>query len=89
MDMRRRTVIGMGLAGGLAVAGAARAKEVAAGSDVEAADARYRAALEDIRAYAERHVEAYSLPGLTLAVVDQGGAAALMRFGHANIDRRG
>lgn len=88
MDMRRRTVIGMGLAGGLAVAGAARAKEVAAGSDVEAAAARYRAALEDIRAYAERHVEAYSLPGLTLAVVVPGGAAALMRFGHANIDRR-
>src|SRR6185369_10734497 len=44
--------------------------------------------LEDIRVYAARHVEAYGLPGLTLAVVVPGGAPAFMRFGNANIDRR-
>jgi len=87
MDMRRRTVIGVGLAGGLAIAASARAEEIAA-IDVEAAAARYREALEDIRVYAERHVEAYGLPGLTLAVVVPGGAAAFMRFGSANIETR-
>jgi CubicO group peptidase (beta-lactamase class C family) len=88
MDMRRRTVIGVGLAGGLAVAAAARAQEAGAAVDVEAAAARYREALEDIRAYAARHVEAYGLPGLTVAVVVPGGATAFMRFGSANVDRR-
>ncbi|MGH6965524.1 MAG: serine hydrolase domain-containing protein [Phenylobacterium sp.] len=85
MDMQRRTVIGLGLAGGLALAASARAEEVV---DVEAVAARYREALEDIRAYAERHVEAYALPGLTVAVVVPGGAAAFMRFGRANVETR-
>ena len=88
MDMRRRTVIGFGLAGGLAVAASAGAQEVAPAFDVEAVAARYREALEDIRVYALSHVEAYGLPGLTLAVVVPGGAVALMRFGSANLDRR-
>jgi CubicO group peptidase (beta-lactamase class C family) len=86
MDMRRRTVIG--LAGGLAFAASARAKEAGGASDVEAAAARYREALEDIRRYGERHLKAYNLPGLTMAVVVPGGAPAFMRFGNANIDRR-
>jgi hypothetical protein len=34
MDMRRRTVIGLGLAGGLAVAASASAKEVATSVEV-------------------------------------------------------
>ena len=88
MDMRRRTVIGVGLAGGLAIAASARAQEARSAFDVEAAAARYREALEDIRVYAERHVEAYSLPGLTVAVVVPGGTPAFMRFGNANVDRR-
>lgn len=88
MDMRRRTVIGVGLAGGLAVAASARAAEAAPAVDVEAIASRYREALEDIRVYAERHVEAYGLPGLTLAVVVPGGAPAFMRFGSANVETR-
>ena len=57
-----------------AAVAAARAEAVAPAVDVQAVASRYRGALEDIRAYAERHLEAYSLPGLTLAVVVPGGA---------------
>ena len=88
MDIRRRSVIGLGVAAGVAVAAAARAAEVAPTFDVKTVAARYREALEDIRVYAARHVAAYGLPGLTLAVVVPGGAVALMRLGSANVETR-
>src|SRR3569623_1261251 len=50
--------------------------------------ARNREAQEDIRVNAERHVVANGQPGQTLAVVVTGGAAAIKRFGSANLDRR-
>lgn len=87
MDMRRRSVIGLGVVAGVAVAAVARAAEPQGGAfELEGEAGRYREALEDIRAYAARHVAVYGLPGLTLAVVAPGGATAFMRFGSADIE---
>ena len=88
MDMRRRTVIGLGLAGGLAVAGSRQAAAAPAGSfELEGDAGQFKAALDDIRGYAARHMEVYGLPGLTLAVVGPDGLTAHMRFGYADVDR--
>ncbi|WP_394760925.1 serine hydrolase domain-containing protein [Phenylobacterium sp.] len=95
MDTGRRAVLGLGFvagglaAGGLAIAASAKADGSPAGSlEIEGEAGRYRAALGDIRAYAARHMAAYSLPGLTLTVVGPDGLTAYMRFGHADLDRR-
>jgi len=90
MEMRRRAVLGLGLAvGGLAAAASASAQDARAGSfELEGDPGRYRAALDDIRAYAAQHMAAYSLPGLTLTVVGPDGLTAFMRFGHADVDRK-
>ena len=86
MDMRRRTVIGLGVAAGVAVAASARAAESPGVLELEGETGRYRQALDDIRAYAARHVAVYGLPGLTLAVVAPDGVSAFMRFGAANVE---
>ncbi len=87
MDMRRRSVLGLGVVGGLALAAAAHAAETPAGAfELEGDAGRYRQALDDIRAFAARHMTAYGLPGLTLAVVGPDGVTAYMRFGEANIE---
>jgi D-alanyl-D-alanine carboxypeptidase len=87
MNMRRRTVIGLGVAAGVAVAASAHAAEAPAGVlELEGEAGRYREALDDIRAYAARHVAVYGLPGLTLAVVAPDGVTAFMRFGAANVE---
>src|SRR5437899_1387163 len=91
MDMDRRALVGLGVAGAtLAAAGRARAApDPTAAVPVEGdAAGRYAPAIEDIRAYAARHMTVYGLPGLTLAVVAPGGATALMRFGHAEVESR-
>ena len=91
MELRRRAVLGLGLAvGGLAAA--ATAAQAADNSpeafELQGDPGRYREALDDIRAYAARHMAAYSLPGLTLTVVAPDGLTAFMRFGYADVDRR-
>ena len=87
MDMRRRSVLGIGVVGGLALAAAAHATETPVSSfELEGEAGKYREALDDIRAYAARHMTAYGLPGLTLAVVGPDGLTAYMRFGEANIE---
>ena len=87
MDMRRRSVLGIGVVGGLALAAAAQAAEAPVSAfELEGEAGRYREALDDIRAYAARHMIAYGLPGLTLAVVGPDGLTAYMRFGQANIE---
>jgi D-alanyl-D-alanine carboxypeptidase len=91
MDMHRRAVVGLGLAGaGLSIAASARAAPEAS-SGVEATGdpgRRYAAALEDIRAYAAHHVATYGLPGLTLSLVGPEGLTAFMRFGYAEVESR-
>jgi D-alanyl-D-alanine carboxypeptidase len=84
MDMNRRAVFGLGVAGaGLAAASLAQAApRIPAGLDVLGDDThRYAAAIEDIRAYAGLHVAVYGLPGLTLSLVGPDGFAAFLRFG--------
>ena len=85
-------MIGLAAAGaGLAAASGAVADPAGSPSAVaiegEGRD-RYAAALEDIRAYAARHLGVYGLPGLTLAVVAPGGVAGFMRFGYSNPEAR-
>lgn len=87
MNVARRTILGLGLAAGAAAA--ARAGE--AGAQIESrgggAD-RLGGAVADIAAYAEQHLAAYGLPGMTLALVGPGGFTALLRLGHADLARR-
>jgi D-alanyl-D-alanine carboxypeptidase len=87
MNMHRRALMGLGLAGaGLAVAASAAAAEAAQAGTVTfegAGSERFAAAVEDIRAYAAQHMVAYGLPGLTLCAVAPGGAAAYLRFGYS------
>jgi D-alanyl-D-alanine carboxypeptidase len=89
MDMNRRALVGLGLAGaGLATAAGA-APDPATAVSVEGASAgRYAAAIEDIRAYAAEHMAVYGLPGLTLSLVAPDGITAFMRFGHAEAESR-
>lgn len=90
MDMHRRTVMGLGLAGaGLAAAAGAGAGVEPAGTLVVEGDTgRFASAIQDIRAYAARHVAVYGLPGLTLSVAGPDGLMALMRFGYAQLETR-
>ena len=84
MDVNRRTVFGLGVAGAsLAAAGLAQgAPQRHAGVDVVGDDDhRYAAAIEDIRAYAALHTAVYGLPGLTLSMVGPEGFTAVLRFG--------
>lgn len=85
MEIDRRAVMGLAGAGltsvGLAAAGAAAAAQEPGGG-------RYAGALADIRAYAQQHIEANSLPALTLSVVAPDGVTAVMVFGAANVDAR-
>jgi CubicO group peptidase (beta-lactamase class C family) len=86
MDLNRRAVVGLGMAGAsLAAASLAQAApQIPVGLDVQGDDAhRYASAVEDIRAYAGLHMAVYGLPGLTLSVVGPDGFAAYMRFGPA------
>jgi D-alanyl-D-alanine carboxypeptidase len=89
MNMHRRAVMGLGLAGaGLAVAAhaAASGAEVPGTLAVEGPGGdRYASAFEDIRAYAAQHMVAYGLPGLTLCAAAPSGATAFMRFGYAEL----
>ena len=89
MDMDRRSLVGLGLAAGVSLGAASSAKAAATGVEVAGDGAgRYAAALEDIRAYAEQHMAAYGLPGLTLSIVGPEGLTAFMRFGHADLAQR-
>ena len=92
MDMHRRAVMGLGLAGaGFAVAaGAAAAGVEPSGAEVVQGQGggRFAPAIEDIRAYAAQHMVAYGLPGLTVCAVAPGGTTAFMRFGYADVGRK-
>jgi D-alanyl-D-alanine carboxypeptidase len=92
MDLHRRAVVGLGLAGaGLAAASHAAADAAVSPSAMSLEGAgrdRYAAAMEDIGAYAARHMAAYGLPGLTLAAVAPGGIAGFMRFGYSDVGAR-
>ena len=85
MDLDRRAIFGLGVAGaGMALAAAAEAKTQPAAFATEVtgdAGHRFAPAIDDIRAYAERHVAVYGLPGLTLCLVGPDGLSARMRFG--------
>jgi D-alanyl-D-alanine carboxypeptidase len=86
MQTDRRALVGLGLlAVGAGVAGSARATPaMEVRGDPKSA---YRTALDDIAAYAARHVEVHGLPGLTLALTARGGFTALMSFGQADVER--
>ncbi|NEX92888.1 serine hydrolase domain-containing protein, partial [Caulobacter sp. 17J65-9] len=71
----------------LAAGGAALAP-AAAWAATPAAAGRYAAEMAALRAYAEKHVRDYGLPGLTLAVVDADGFERRMSFGYADPARR-
>ena len=92
MDMDRRSMLGLGLVAGVGLAAASPAMAAtgaATGAEVEGdPTGRYATALADIRAYADQHMAAYGLPGLTLSIVGPDGLTALMRFGYANNDLR-
>lgn len=86
MEIRRRTVVGLGVAGLAASAGGAA---FAAGPAIEGDPSpAYRAAIADISAYAARHLSAYGLPGLTLSVVAPDGVSAVMQFGLSDLARQ-
>ena len=91
MDLHRRAVMGLGLAGtGLALAAnaAAAGVEPVASMSVEGDARRFAPAIEASRAYAAQHVAAYGLPGLTLSVVGPENLTVLMRFGYAQVESR-
>jgi CubicO group peptidase (beta-lactamase class C family) len=91
MDMHRRALVGLGVAGATlaAAARAGSAPDPTTAVSVEGdAAGRYAAAIEDIRAYAAQHVAVYGLPGLTVSLVAPEGATALMRFGYAEVENR-
>ena len=85
-------MLGLGLVAGAGLAAASPAigaTGAATGVEVEGdASGRYAAALADIRAYADQHMAAYGLPGLTLSIVGPDGLTALMRFGYADTGLR-
>lgn len=78
--------MGLGLlAAGATLAGSARAAPaVEVRGDAKSA---YRGAIDDIAAYAGRHVEVHGLPGLTLALTARDGFTAILQFGHADVER--
>jgi CubicO group peptidase (beta-lactamase class C family) len=86
MQTDRRALLSLGLlAAGAGIAGSARA---APAMDVQGdPKSAYRTALADIAAHASRHLEAYGLPGLTLALTTRDGLTALLRFGQADVER--
>jgi len=87
MQVARRAVLGFGLAAGAGVA--ARAAEPRVQIETHGATAaRFQEAVAEIAAYAGQHVEAYGLPGLTLALAGPDGFTALVRLGHADVARR-
>jgi CubicO group peptidase (beta-lactamase class C family) len=91
MDMHRRALVGLGVAGATlaAAARAGAAPDPIAAVSVEGdAAGHYGAAIDDIRAYAARHMEVYGLPGLTVSLVAPDGTTAFMRFGHADVESR-
>ncbi|HZZ67763.1 MAG TPA: serine hydrolase domain-containing protein [Phenylobacterium sp.] len=89
MSLDRRALMGLGLAGvGIAAAATASAQDASGPVVVEGDGAqRYAAAIGDIRAYAERHMAAYGLPGLTLCVAGPEGTAYL-RLGYSEPQSR-
>lgn len=86
MQTDRRALVGLGLlAAGVGLAGAAKA---APAMDVQGdPKSAFRGAVDDIAAYAGRHVAAHGLPGLTLALTGRDGFTALLRFGQADVER--
>jgi D-alanyl-D-alanine carboxypeptidase len=90
MDLHRRAIVGLGgTEGGVAGGGLGPPAELTAALSVEGdGSARFATAIEDVRAYAARHMAVYGLPGLTLSVVAPGGTTALMRFGYAEVESR-
>ena len=89
MATDRRAVLGLGLAGATLAAASAQASPAESATAVEGdAAGRYAAAIADIRAYAERHMSVYGLPGLTLSVVAPEGVTAFLRFGYAQVETR-
>ena len=85
-------MLGLGLVAGAGLAAASPAMAAtgaATGMEVEGdPSGRYAAALADIRTYADQHMAAHGLPGLTLSIVGPDGLTALMRFGYANTELR-
>lgn len=88
MRIDRRRAVGLGLAGAALAAGSVRARAAAghaANSEgttgAASASPAFRAAVEDIRRYAARHVAAYGLPGMIVSVVGPDGAGATLALG--------
>lgn len=86
MQTNRRALVGLGLlAASAGLAGSARAAPtVDVRGDPKSA---YRGAVDDIAAFAGRHVEVHGLPGLTLALTARDGFTAILQFGHADLER--
>jgi D-alanyl-D-alanine carboxypeptidase len=87
MDVNRRAVFGLGVAGAALAAGAAQAApQSPVGFDLVGDEShRFAAAIDDIRAYAGLHVAVYGLPGLTVSLVGPDGFAAFLRFGPTEV----
>src|SRR5215212_9616141 len=71
-------------AGALSFAAAAQVSRPAAAQSRQA----LTAALGAIRAYGERHLGYFGLPGMTLGLIAPTGERAVMNFGYANLDAR-
>jgi CubicO group peptidase (beta-lactamase class C family) len=87
MRVGRRSVLGLGLAAGVAGAAAAASR---AGPRIDLngrPDPAFMSAVTEVADYAAQHVEAYGLPGLTLCLVGPGGTTALVRLGDAQLER--
>jgi CubicO group peptidase (beta-lactamase class C family) len=86
MQTDRRTLMGLGL---LAVGAGLAAPALAAPAMQVHGDPRsvYRGALDDIAAYAARHVSVHGLPGLTLSLIARDGFTAILQFGQADVER--
>lgn len=83
MSLDRRALMGLGLVGaGLAAAGSAQAQSEGSLSVEGEGVERYAEAIADVRAYAQQHMAAYALPGLTFCLVAP-GAAAYLRLGYS------
>ncbi|HMA51177.1 MAG TPA: serine hydrolase domain-containing protein [Magnetospirillaceae bacterium] len=68
--------------GGLALASASAAEKSAAPAGP------YKEAVEALRRYVEKHLAAYSLPGITIALADGAGFSTSLTAGWSNVERK-
>jgi CubicO group peptidase (beta-lactamase class C family) len=86
MQTDRRALMGLGLlALGAGLAAPARAAPaIQVHGDPKSV---YGGALDDIAAYAARHVSVHGLPGMTLSLTARDGFTATLQFGQADVER--